>query len=79
MSIRQKILQILSNVMEVPEFDLEDCLEYEIDSLSFMYFIVTLEEEFNIEIPDKYLFYDGKETFENIIAYLQEWCNKNDN
>lgn len=79
MGIRQRILKILSDVMEVTEINLENCLDYEIDSLTFMQFIVILEEEFNLELPDKFLLYDGKETFENIIAYLQEWCNENEN
>ena len=76
MNIRQKIIKMLGETIDA---EIEDCLEYELDSLTFMQFIVSLEEEFDLEIPDSLLFYDGKETFENIICYLQEWCKKNEN
>lgn len=72
MDMRSKILKILCDVMEIEDIDLEDCLKYELDSLTFMQFIVTLEEEFDLEMPDDLLFYDGKETFEKIINFLQE-------
>lgn len=79
LNVREKILLILKDIINSSDFDLEKCLEYELDSITFMQFIVALEEEFDVEIPDGLLFYDGIETFENIIKFLQERGNKSDN
>lgn len=81
MDVQQKIKNILSDVMEIENTDnnMDFYMNYELDSITFMQFIVTLEEEFNLEIPNNLLFYDGQVTLEKIIDYIQEWCDKNEN
>ena len=52
--VEEKIIDLIKKEMDVDEFDLDANLvnEYEIDSIGLLDFIMTVEEEFDIEFED---------------------------
>lgn len=51
------------------EYYIEDAIE---DSITFISFIVELEQAFDITIPDEYLSMDMLETYNDIIYMIQQ-------
>lgn len=76
------IFQILSEVTQTPKEDLISLTEtYKlqdlgIDSLKFIYFIVLIEEKFNIEINDSDLLFSKFDTIEKLFATLEKYFKK---
>lgn len=70
--IKEQVLDIIREELGVDEFDLDADLikEYEVDSISLLDFIMTLEEEFNIEIEDEEI--NELKTANNIIALVEK-------
>lgn len=52
--VEEKIIELIKKELDVDEFDLDANLvnEYEIDSIGLLDFIMTVEEEFDIEFED---------------------------
>ncbi len=52
--VEEKIIDLIKKELDVDEFDLDANLvnEYEIDSIGLLDFIMTVEEEFDIEFED---------------------------
>jgi acyl carrier protein len=46
--------------------------EYEIDSLSFVSFLILLEERLNIVIPEEYLYLDVLQSFDGFVVLLEQ-------
>ena len=56
--VKLKIIEALNDVgilVDEEDFDVIDLREYEMDSIMFVSFVVNLEEEFGINVPDEYL------------------------
>mgnify|MGYP000292149226 FL=1 len=51
------------------DFDLQDFIQ---DSIQFISFIVSLEEKFNIEIPDEMLTFDEVVSFNNFCQRIYD-------
>ncbi|MDO4779125.1 MAG: phosphopantetheine-binding protein [Tissierellia bacterium] len=52
--VEQKIIEIIKGELGIDDFDLEADLvkEYEIDSIGLLDFIMTVEDEFEVEFED---------------------------
>ena len=74
LEIKNKIVNILNLILEdniLSENSMDIELElYGFDSLKFVAMIVALEEEFQIEIPDKYLLYSEMNTVNKILCVV---------
>jgi acyl carrier protein len=75
MSISERILKCIEEngiaVLDDGDFD-------NLDSISFISAIISLETEFDIEFPDEYLLMSAFCDFENIVLIVDEiLCNKN--
>ena len=55
--IREKIIEIIKDELNVTEFEMDENLveTYEIDSISLLDFFMTIEDEFDIEFEDEEL------------------------
>lgn len=60
--------------VEIENADLID--DYIIDSIIFITFIVEIENEFNIQIPDEILLYDKFRTLKDTIENIQKLLNQ---
>ena len=75
--IRKVILKLLENngiVIELDEGDL-DLRNYSIDSIMFISFIVDLENEFSIAIPDEYLTIELLQSIDGLTNLIIELLN----
>ena len=75
--IRKVILKLLENngiVIESDEGDL-DLRNYSIDSIMFISFIVDLENEFSIAIPDEYLTIELLQSIDGLTNLIIELIN----
>lgn len=77
MDIRNKIIECLNRVGILVDSKLTDINinDYGVDSISFISFIVEVEKEFNIQIPDGYLYVDILQSlngFANLVEQLVE-------
>ena len=75
--IRKAILKLLENngvVIESDEGDL-DLRNYSIDSILFISFIVDLENEFSIAIPDEYLTIELLQSIDGLTNLIIELIN----
>lgn len=74
LKIKNQIVNIINIVLEdnrLSEDSMDIELElYGLDSLKFVAMIVALEEEFQIEIPDKYLLYSEMNTVNKILLVV---------
>jgi acyl carrier protein len=73
--VREKLLGILEESglyidRESPEEDL-DLREYIVDSVQFMGFIVEIENQFDIEIPDEVLAYDNLASLNGLTSVIE--------
>ena len=72
---RKDIIPILSNIgilidEQMETFDV-DLIEYILDSIQFISFIVELERELNIEFPDELLLYDNIRSLNGFISLIE--------
>lgn len=72
--IQEKILKIVNESIEDTEINLDqletDLSELGMDSLTFIRIVVTLEEEFDIEVPDEFLLISEMNTIQKIIKII---------
>ena len=72
---KEKILEIINTNIEDSEVVLnqynDDLSEFDIDSITFIRIIVSLEEEFECEIPDEKLLITEMNTVQKIVDVLQ--------
>lgn len=71
LEIKNRIVNIINLILEDNRLS-EDSMDVELepygfDSIKFVAMIVALEEEFQIEIPDKYLLYTEMNTVNKIL------------
>jgi len=69
---REKVVECFNNLGLVVDDKAENILEYLVDSVMYIAFIVELEGMFNVEIPDEYLLRGNFQTIENICSLLVE-------
>lgn len=55
-----------------------DFTEDEVDSLSFMSFIINLENEFNIVVPDYMVNYESFKSLESVAMYIDGIMKQNE-
>lgn len=71
-NIREKVIECMRNIgiymEEEDDFELQDYID---DSVSFITFIVELEQQFAIEIPDSYLTMDSMSTLSDICNFIK--------
>lgn len=72
--IIQKIYKIVDEELTIDnlEMDLHKCM----DSIGFVRLIVDLEQEYNIEIPDRYLVLEEINTVKKIEAIVAKLINE---
>jgi len=76
--MRDRIVGCMKNIgltveSDEPDFDVN---EYIKDSITFITFIVELETEFDIEIPDEYLMPARLNTISNITKIFEKLINE---
>ena len=76
--MRDRIVSCMKNIGLIIENDELDfnVTEYIKDSITFITFIVDLETEFDIEIPDEYLILPKLNTISNIIKIFEKLINE---
>lgn len=75
LEIRNKIVQALNNVglfFTIEELEENTIGELLPDSITYISFIVELEQAFDIEIPDEYLIPEKISSLEGIINLIEE-------
>lgn len=78
MDIREKIGKILYNMgFSIDSENDVNLLEYGIDSLQFIEFVVSIEEEFDIVIPDEALLMDNISSLNGFITYIESIIKEN--
>ena len=71
-SIRKKCIEILCCLGIIVDDDVDiDLSEYEIDSTLFVSFIVEVEREFNILIPDELLTIDSLSSLNGFCIFIE--------
>ena len=76
---REKMYEVLTelgiecNLKEGEDLNLQEFIE---DSFSFINFIVSIEEKFNVEIPDEFLSYETIQSMNGLLELI-ETCNDN--
>lgn len=70
--IEEKIVAIVKEMMEVEEVDLQDNLQekYDLDSIDLFDFILSVEDEFQIEFADED--FEGMTSVQDIIDKVAE-------
>lgn len=82
-NIDEKLLKIINenlfneNITE--EMKDIDFREFGIDSLTFVKIVVSLEKEFNCEVPDSYLIIDSMNTVNKMKEVINYLCSGNVN
>ena len=65
-SVRDKFIEVMNSCgFDITEETLEEPIEY--DSLQFVSTMVELENTFQIQIPDEYLFAEGLDTPQDML------------
>lgn len=80
MDYLQEILICLENIgfMIAIEKDEDiNLMEYQMDSITFILFIVEMETHFGIEIPDQYLSYQTVESLKGLSNLIEILCLNN--
>lgn len=74
MNTREKVIECLSNVGILIDDQQEDVNvnEYDIDSITFISFIVEIENEFGIVIPDGYLYAEILQSLNGFVSFLDQ-------
>lgn len=67
------VMEVINNELKQTKVDLETPLAtYSIDSFLFIKIVVSLEERFQIEIPDEYLSFDKLDSVKSITQVLEK-------
>ncbi|WP_157332961.1 phosphopantetheine-binding protein [Paenibacillus lutrae] len=71
--IKQKVERLLNDLLEAaPDNVLNNDLVYNgLDSLKFVHLLISIENEFDIEIPDEFLALDKLSTIDEIVALIE--------
>ena len=78
MEIRNKIRKILYDMgFSIDSENDVNLLEYGMDSLQFIEFVVSVEEEFDIIIPDEALLMDNISSLNGFITYIESIIKEN--
>lgn len=74
MNIRNRIIECLDRVGILVEAEEDDVNvnDYGVDSISFISFIVEVEKEFNVEIPDGYLYVDVLQSLNGFVHLVEQ-------
>lgn len=80
MDIKYKIFGFIKDVLNVENINEEDInenlIELGLDSIKFISLIVTIEDEFDIEIPDNFLLLEEMNTPQKIITIIENLVNR---
>ena len=78
MDIKEKTRKILYDMgFSIDSENDVNLLEYGIDSLQFIEFVVSIEEEFDIVIPDEVLLMDNISSLNGFITYIESTIKEN--
>ncbi len=79
MDIRREIINCLENVGILIDPSLEDVNinDYDVDSITFISFIVDIEKVFNIEIPDGLLYKQVLQSLNGFVSLVEELIESN--
>lgn len=79
MSIRDVVIKCLNNVGIVIDSEADDVNinDYSVDSITFISFIVEIENELNIEIPDGYLYADILKSLNGFVGFVEKLIEMN--
>ena len=66
---------IFMTLEEIHDAAIDEIIE---DSLTYISFLVELEENFDVEIPDEYLLSERLSTFDSIITMLEDLLSGKD-
>lgn len=74
--IKERIIELASDELMLENVDLDSDFtkEYDLDSIALLDFIMTLEEEFDVEISEKEL--NELKSVNDIIALIEQKQNK---
>ncbi|MFM1514968.1 phosphopantetheine-binding protein [Helcococcus ovis] len=74
--IKERIIEMIKSELMIDKFDLDADLvkDYEIDSIGLLDFIMSIEEEFDIEISDSEL--AELKTVNDVIAVVERKAGK---
>ncbi len=74
MTTREKVIECLSNVGVLINSNTDDVNinDYDLDSITFISFIVEIEKEFEIEIPDGYLYVNILQSLNGFVNLVDE-------
>lgn len=75
LKIKEEIVQALNNVglfFTIEELEVENIGELIPDSLTYISFIVELEQAFDIDIPDEYLLPERLSSLNGIVEIINE-------
>ena len=74
--ITEKILSILNRMdINVEDNEADFITENNIDSITFIEIILSIEEEFSILVPDEYLIMEETNTVSKIAAFVEKIIN----
>ena len=74
--ITEKILSILKRMdINVEDNETDFITENNIDSITFIEIILSIEEEFSILVPDEYLIMEETNTVSKIAAFVEKIIN----
>lgn len=74
--ITEKILSILKRMdINVEDNEVDFITENNIDSITFIEIILSIEEEFSILVPDEYLIMEETNTVSKIAAFVDKIIN----
>lgn len=81
MHIRKRVINCLNTVgiLIDPTSDDVNLNDYDVDSISFISFIVEIEKEFDIEIPDGYLYVDVLQSLNGFINLVEQLVDERGN
>ncbi len=77
MQVEEKLLVIIKKIVGIDDISLETPVDGDIiSSFNYVKLIVSIEEEFEIEIPDEYLDVSQFETVKDIAGFIHEVLDK---
>ena len=78
MYTRERVIRCLNTVgiLIDPTSDDVNLNDYDVDSITFISFIVEIEKEFDIEIPDGYLYVEILQSLNGFINLVEQLVDK---
>lgn len=76
--VRNKLITILNNIGIIVDEEEEDInlIDYGINSISFISFIIAVEKEFKISLPDEILIIESVSSLNGFSNYINEFICK---